>query len=149
MQFYKKQITPIVQFAAYLEYREYPMYKDMWFDEDEAEVLKDVWEEELSNGEELVLKERYIEVDLPEIEVTDIKPGNILGLKFDTSQIGLDTVETYMHKLAEVAPDNLIIVLPNGEFEAIEDRDAALMILEHYIDAIKRNSRRVNYVPEK
>ena len=142
MKFYKKQIHPIIQFKGYLGYtEERPLKHDDWWDENQADVLMELWEEELSDGEKLVLQERFVEVDLPEIEVPDLKPGNILGIKFDSSEIGLDTIETYMNQLAKITTDNLIIVLPNGEFEAIEDQEAALMILQHYIDVIKNEGR--------
>ena len=142
MKFYKKQLHPIIQFKGYLGYtEEHQLKHDDWWDEDHADVLMELWKEELSDGEKLILQERFVEVDPPEVKVADVKPNSFLGIKFATSEIGLDTVETYAHKLAESFPEANIIVLPDGEFEAIEDQEAALMILEHYIDVIKKEHR--------
>ena len=143
---YKKQIQPMIIPPAIPGYncepRPFHGEHTAWVDEEYKEdILQNLTEGLEDPMSKIVFVERYVEVELPEVEVLDVKPGDILCFKYNPEKCDMDTAWEYAHTLKDVFPeyyDKVAILLMPSFNPEIFDKETALMYIDNLRDEINK-----------
>jgi hypothetical protein len=108
-----------------------------WFDEECKDEVLQAYKERLDDPmSKIVFVERYVEVEMPEVEVLNVKAGDMICFKFDPDKCDIDIAWAYANTLKDSFPDyydKIAIVLAPSLNPEIWDKEAAYK----YIDSLK------------
>lgn len=115
----------------------YPLYKgDYWIDDTNEDILKGTWKrlvEKVDSMGTLEIEEKYVEIELPKPEVTNVKSGDVVFLKFDIDKVDLELACEYAKAYTEILPkDVAVALLPSIDTEIIDKEE-----VYDYLDKLK------------
>lgn len=141
---YKKMIRPVVwQNGERIKVNEISSIG--WTDATYEDVHKKVWEdflEEFYPDASLEIEESYVPVELPQPEVIDVKPGQILCLHFDLDDWDLMSMVDYMEQFKDIIPDEAgIALVPNIDLKVMSQEQFLDLMEQIKEDVIKRGEQ--------
>jgi hypothetical protein len=110
-----------------------------WTDATYEDVYRKAWEdflEEFYPDASLEIEESYVPIELPQPEVIDVKPGQILCLHFDLNDWDLVSMVDYMKQFEDIIPNEAGIAL-------VPNIDLKVMSQEQFLDLMERMKEKV------